>query len=321
MPEACSVPEAAALANRLTESVQSVILGAGQTVRMAVTAVLCGGHILLEDLPGTGKTTLVKAIAKAAGCQFKRIQCTPDLMPADFTGYEMLMQQPDGSRQMQFRKGPVFTNLLLADEINRMAPRAQAGLLECMAERQVTGGGTTYPLPAPFLVFATQNPIELQGTFPLPEAQLDRFFMRLKMGQPPRAQELDVLRGRQITDPLDSLEPVAAPELLRAAQDAVRTVRTSDALLSYLLDLADATRSHARIRYGLSTRGVLALRLAAQGYAVLEGRDHVLPDDVKAVFPAVCVHRLTVSAGMLGETDAADRIAAELLDSVPVPKI
>ena len=218
------IPE---LAASLKTAVSAVILGADSTVHSLILAALCGGHVLLEDLPGTGKTTLVKAFAKAAGCGFCRIQCTPDLLPADITGYEMLVQQPDGSHQMQFRKGPVFTNLLLADEINRMAPRSQSGLLECMAERQVTAGGSSYTLPSPFLVFATQNPIELQGTFPLPEAQLDRFFMRLEMGQPARAQELSVLNDRQTGDPLDSVTAVTAPETLCAAQEAVRTVSAS----------------------------------------------------------------------------------------------
>ena len=315
-----TVSDVHALAEAMKNAVSSVIQGADQTVSQMLTAVLCGGHVLLEDLPGTGKTTLVKAFAAAMGCAFRRVQCTPDLMPADLTGFEMLVQQPDGARSMQFRKGPVFTNLLLADEINRMAPRSQSGLLECMAERQVTAGGVCYALPEPFLVFATQNPIEMQGTFPLPEAQLDRFFMRLQMGKPAREQELAVLTDRQTADPLDAVQAVTSPEEICAAQAAVRQVQASDAVLQYLLDLADATRSHAQLRYGLSTRGVLALRRAAQGHAALSGRDYLLPDDVKAVFPAVCGHRLHAVNGLLSEAEAADKLMQEILCSVEVKK-
>ena len=314
------LPDIPALAAALKNAVSAVILGADDTVDKMILALLCGGHVLLEDLPGTGKTTLVKAMARAAGCEFRRIQCTPDLMPADLTGFEMLAQRPDGTREMQFRKGPVFTNLLLADEINRMAPRSQSGLLECMAERQVTGGGTRYPLPAPFLVFATQNPIEMQGTFPLPEAQLDRFFMRLKMGQPAREKELQVLSDRQLSDPLGAVTAVTDPESVTAAQEAVKTVRTSPAVLDYILDLADATRTHQKLRFGLSTRAALALRRAAQANAAVAGRDHVLPDDVKAVFPAVCAHRLHAAGSLLSDTDASLRLTEELLESVPVKK-
>ncbi|MBQ3940181.1 MAG: MoxR family ATPase, partial [Oscillospiraceae bacterium] len=304
MSEAFTVQDVPALSAALQEAVSAVILGADHAVHDLILAALCGGHVLLEDLPGTGKTTLVKAFAKAAGCDFCRIQCTPDLLPADITGYEMLVQQPDGSHTMQFRKGPVFTNLLLADEINRMAPRSQSGLLECMAERQVTAGGSSYALPEPFLVFATQNPIEMQGTFPLPEAQLDRFFMRLEMGQPAREQELSVLNDRQTGDPLDSLTAVTSPEILTAVQEAVRTVTASPAVLDYLLDLADATRHHPQLRYGLSTRGVLALRHAAQANAAVSGRTYLLPDDIKAVFPAVCAHRLHLAGGLTADRRA-----------------
>ena len=315
-----TIPETAALAERLTAAAGAVVCGADSTLHLLTAALLCGGHVLLEDLPGTGKTTLVKAIAAAAGCESSRIQCTPDLMPADLTGYEMLAQQPDGSRQMVFHKGPVFTNLLLADEINRMAPRSQAGLLECMAERQVTAGGKIYPLPAPFFVIATQNPIELQGTFPLPEAQLDRFLMRLQMGIPARADELAVLRDRQTADPLDSVRAVTSPQELTAAQTAVRTVSASDAVLGYLLDLAEASRRHPKLRYGLSTRGVLALRHAAQAFAAMDARGYLTPDDVKAVFPAVCGHRLCVSGAAAGDASASARIVSEILQSVPVDK-
>lgn len=308
------------LAQSVSEAAGSVVRGAEDTILMLTAAMLCGGHVLLEDLPGTGKTTLVKAFAVLTGCDSRRIQCTPDLMPADLTGFELLAQQPDGSRSMQFRKGPVFTNLLLADEINRMAPRSQAGLLECMAELQVTAGGTSYALPKPFFVIATQNPIELQGTFPLPEAQLDRFFMCLSLGTPDREHEREVLKDRQTSDPLDALRPVTDPETLLEAQQAVRTVTASDDTLNYLLDLADATRRHKQIRFGLSTRGALAVRLAAQAAAAMEGRDYLLPDDIKKVFPAVCAHRIHAAEGLLTDRQAALRLVDEILNSVPVPK-
>ena len=312
------IPE---ISGQLTAAAQTVIHGADHTVRMLTAAVFCGGHVLLEDLPGTGKTTLVKAFAILTGCESARVQCTPDLMPADLTGFEMLMQKPDGTREMTFRRGPVFTNLLLADEINRTTPRSQSGLLECMAERQVTCGGKQYALPEPFLVIATQNPIELQGTFPLPEAQLDRFFMRLTMGQPDRAAECEILRGRQCADPLDALKPVTSPEQICQIQRAVRTVSASDDVLHYMLDLADASRRHPKIRFGLSTRAVLALRHAAQAVAAMQGRDYLLPDDVKAVFPAVCTHRLQTAGGLLNDPHAAEQLTAELLDTTEVPKV
>ena len=312
--------EAGALASAIRKMTESVILGAGESVRLLTAALFCGGHVLIEDLPGTGKTTLVKAAAAAAGCDFHRIQCTPDLMPADITGYEMFSQKADGSREMVFRRGPVFTNILLADEINRMAPRSQAGLLECMAEHQVTAGGKTYPLPEPFFVIATQNPIELQGTFPLPEAQLDRFFMRLSMGTPNRTQELAILADRQLTDPLDTLSPVMAPEKLIAAQNTVREVSASEAVLDYLLSLVDATRSHPKLRFGLSTRAALALRHAAQAVAAMEGRDYLLPDDVKAVWIPVCGHRLQASDGLLSDRKASEAVLTDILRTVEVPK-
>ncbi len=315
-----TVEDISTLYEQIKEAVETVVCGAENTVRMLTIASLCGGHVLLEDLPGCGKTTLVKAFAKAVGCDCKRIQCTPDLMPADITGFQMLTQSADGTREMVFRKGPVFTNLLIADEINRMAPRTQSGLLECMAEKQVSCDGVTYALPQPFLVIATQNPIELQGTFPLPEAQLDRFFMRLTMGKPQREQELAILTARQTADPLDALQPVTTPETLLAAQKAVRTVRAEDSILHYLLDICDATRSHAQIRFGISTRGALALRLAAQANAAIEGRDYLLADDIQAVLPAVCAHRIHASSNLVADSKSAANLLQELLRSVEAPR-
>ncbi len=318
MPQ-MTIPEIAELAKSMQAAVGGVVLGAEDTIRQLTVALLCGGHVLLEDLPGCGKTTLVKAFAKALGCGYKRVQCTPDLMPADLTGFQILQQTSDGSREMVFRQGPVFTNLLLADEINRMAPRTQAGLLECMAEGQVSCDGTTYPLPRPFFVIATQNPIELQGTFPLPEAQLDRFLMRLTVGRPKREQELAVLTDRQLCDPLDAVQAVITPEALCAAQETVRTVQASDSILQYLLDLADATRTHPQIRYGISTRGALALRHAAQANAVLEGRDYLIADDIKAVMPAAWAHRLHMSVAA-AEKGGAEQLLRGILKTTEAPR-
>lgn len=320
MADVIRITDLPALTGRLTEAAGRVIIGAPDTLRMLTAALLCGGHVLLEDLPGTGKTTLVKAFSILTGCDSRRVQCTPDLMPADLTGFEILQQDGSGARHMEFRPGPVFTNLLLADEINRMAPRSQAGLLECMAEHQVTAGGKTYSLPEPFFVIATQNPVELQGTFPLPEAQLDRFFMRLSMGTPNRSQERAILADRQLTDPLESLTPVITPQMLLSAQAAVKTVTASEAVLDYLLSLAEATRSHSKLRFGLSTRAALALRHAAQAVAAMEGRDYLLPDDIKAVWIPVCGHRLQASDGLLSDRQASEAVLTEIVNSVEVPK-
>lgn len=308
------------ISDAMIAQIQTVVSGADRTVRMLIAAVLCGGHVLLEDLPGSGKTTLAKAFAKASGCDMCRVQCTPDLMPADITGFQMLQTTEQGHREMVFRKGAVFTNVLLADEINRMAPRTQSGLLECMAEGQVSCDGVTYELPKPFLVIATQNPVELQGTFPLPEAQLDRFFMQLSMGRPDREREMEILTARQLTDPLESLQPAANAAELCAAQQVVRTVTASEAVLQYLLSLAEATRRHKGIRFGLSTRGVLAVRRAAQAAAAMQGREYLLPDDIKEVFPAVCCHRLHASSHSVSDAKAAEKIVQELLAAVEVPR-
>lgn len=309
-----------ALTASLMSEAGRVIIGSSDTIRMLTAAILCAEHVLLEDLPGTGKTTLVKAFARLTGCDAKRVQCTPDLMPADLTGFEMLQQDASGTRQMVFREGPVFTNLLLADEINRMAPRSQSGLLECMAEHQVTAGGKTYRLPQPFFVIATQNPIELQGTFPLPEAQLDRFFMRLSMGNPDRDQERAILADRQKADPLDALSAVTSPEQLLSVQQAVREVSASEAVLDYLLSLVEATRNHPKLRFGLSTRAAIALRHAAQALAAMEGRDYLLPDDIKAAWIPVCGHRIQASDGLLSERKASEAILADILAQTEVPK-
>lgn len=320
MPDILTFSDLSEWCSQLMSETSRVISGASDTIRMLTAAILCGGHVLLEDLPGTGKTTLVKAVTILTGCEGRRVQCTPDLMPADLTGYEILQQDASGTRSMEFRKGPVFTNILLADEINRMAPRSQAGLLECMAEHQVTAGGKSYALPEPFLVIATQNPVELQGTFPLPEAQLDRFFMRLSMGMPDAEQERAILKDHQLNDPLDTLSALTSPSELLSAQRMIRDVRASDAVLDYLLALVHATRSHAKLRFGLSTRAALALRRAAQALAAMDARDHILPDDIKAAWIPVCGHRIQASDGLLSDRKAAESVLSEIISSVEVPK-
>ncbi len=305
------------LSARLSDNISHVICGKEEVIQKVVTCLLCAGHILLEDIPGTGKTTLTKALAKSIDGAFTRVQFTPDLLPSDLTGVT-IYQQSTG--EFTFRRGPVFTNLLLADEINRATPRTQSSLLECMEERQVTVDGVCYPLKPPFFVVATQNPIEIQGTFPLPEAQLDRFFMRLSMGYPPPEEEKRMLSGFRTGNPLDTLKPVTSPEEILSAQQAVREITVSDAVQDYLLRLVSATRSHDRIRLGISPRGALALMRASQAWAGLSGRDYVLPDDVKSVFTDVTAHRILCKGSHFSQS-AGDikALLQELLAETPAP--
>ena len=277
------------LCSRITETIRQVIKGKDDVIQKVVICLLCGGHVLLEDLPGTGKTTLVKALARSIDGRFTRVQFTPDLLPGDLTGANIYDQK---SGEFRFRPGPVFTNLLLADEVNRATPRTQSSLLECMEERQVTVDGETRKLEAPFLVAATQNPVEIQGTFPLPEAQLDRFFMRLSMGYPSAQSEKEMLEAFVRNSPLEELSPVTDCAEILEAQEMVRSVRVSEPVEEYLLQITAATRSHDRIRLGVSPRGSLALMRAAQALAAISGRDYVLPDDVKAMCCDVLSHRI-----------------------------
>lgn len=283
--------------------------------RVAVlTALLAGGHVLLEDVPGVGKTTLARAVAKLLGLEFRRVQFTSDLMPTDVVGGNVFDRETGA---FVFRPGPVFANVLLADEINRTTPKTQSALLEAMGEGQVSIDGTTHALPTPFFVLATQNPIDFYGTYPLPESQLDRFLVRLRLGYPPPEVELEILRTRRGRDPLAGLEPVITLEELRAAQDAVGDVRFDDALLGYLHAIVLATRESPLLEIGASTRAAVAFERAARARALVEGRAHVEPDDIKRLAPSVLAHRLRPVGE--GTRDEAERALTEILDRLPVP--
>lgn len=302
-----------ALASSLTKNISSVIVGKEQEIRLVITALLAGGHVLLEDVPGTGKTTLAKSLAKSLDCGFSRVQFTPDLLPADITGMRIFSQQ---TGSFSFVKGPVFTNILLADEINRATPRTQSALLECMEERQITEGGVTYALNDPFLVIATQNPVETQGTFPLPEAQLDRFLLRLSLGYPSADEALELMK-RFISDtPLAAVAPVAAAEQIVAAAALVKTCAVSEDVMRYMAAICQEARNPEKVRLGPSPRALLALMRCAQAYAAVSGRDYVIPDDVKTLAVPVLAHRIILRGihhQMTGEDlirDVLGRVAA-----------
>ena len=309
MPHAEIVPS-------LRSRLQQVILGKEEVIELLLVGVLSSGHVLLEDVPGVGKTTLAKALATVLGLEFSRVQFTPDLLPGDIVGSQVLNPQ-DGS--FRFLKGPVFTEVLLADEINRASPRTQSALLEAMSEGQVTVEGTTYPLDRPFFVLATQNPVDFQGTYPLPEAQLDRFLLRLSLGYPPHARELDMLFAHQHTSPLQGLEAATDRAGLLALQAAVREVRVSREVGDYLVRLAEGTRSHPKVDLGLSPRGSLACFRAAQAQAFLQGRDYVSPDDLQHLAVPTMAHRLILAPeARYGGTSAAD-IVDEVVARTEVP--
>ncbi len=300
----------------LRESVERVIVGKSEIVRLALVALLCEGHILLEDVPGTGKTTLAKAIARSLGCTFRRIQFTPDLMPSDITGIHYFDQR---SQEFAFREGPLIANVVLADEINRATPRTQAALLEAMEERQITVEGETTLLPRPFLVIATQNPVELEGTFPLPEAQLDRFILRLKLGYPDEDGEDEVLARQEHANPLDDLTPVVTAEELTQMADALQRLHVDPAVRRYVVRTVRETRDGTAFELGASPRASLALFRAARTYAAINGRDFVLPDDVKAMAPHVLPHRLILSTQTRLRGREVEDLIADVLARVPVP--
>ena len=299
--------------NRIIENVETVIVGKHQQVEYLMVALLCQGHVLIEDVPGTGKTMLARATAASMGLSFKRLQCTPDLLPNDVTGVEIFNQK---TNQFEFQPGPVFVNILLADEINRATPRTQAALLEAMQERQVSTGGETRALPAPFLVLATQNPIEYEGTFPLPEAQLDRFLIRMSLGYPAEADEIAILRSQRKQHPIETLAKVVDGSELLALRDAVTDVHVDETLEHYILAIVRATREHRDLALGASPRGSLALYKTAQALAALRDRDYVIPDDVKELAPLTLPHRLITKpeSQLRGRTQLA--IVQEIVETV-----
>ncbi|MCC6628887.1 MAG: AAA family ATPase [Chloroflexi bacterium] len=308
--------EVTAFAERLIDNIEQVIVGKRREIELALVALLCGGHVLIEDVPGVGKTVLAKAIAASLGCHFRRIQFTPDLLPSDITGVSIYNQR---TSNFEFRPGPIVANLVLADEINRATPKTQSALLESMEERQITVDGQTYPLPAPFIVLATQNPIEYEGTFPLPEAQLDRFQVRMALGYPGRAGELALLDRQAHGHPLDQLTQVTDTRALKLAQRAVEEVYADPAVKDYIVLLTEATRGHDDVYLGASPRGSLALFHAARALAALRGRAYVVPDDVKELAGPTLAHRVIVSpAARMKNVDGRD-IVDDLLLLVPVP--
>jgi len=300
----------------IVNNLEQVILGKAQAVELVVIGLLCQGHVLIEDVPGVGKTMLARSLAKSLDCTFNRIQFTPDMLPSDVTGVSIFNQE---TRKFEFRSGPIMGQIILADEVNRATPKTQAALLEAMEERQVTVDGTTYPLPKPFMVLATQNPIEYEGTFPLPEAQLDRFLLRVRLGYPNPSEEMRVLNAQQLRHPIESLESIVTKKELLQAIDEIRHVYVSPAIQKYIIDLVGRTRQSGDVYLGASPRGSLALFRTGQARAALLGRDHVLPDDIKALAVPVLGHRIIVSPAARLRELSADRIVQEIVYTAPVP--
>ena len=304
------------MADKIRHSVQRVIVGKDDVIDLAIIALLCKGHVLVEDVPGIGKTTMAKALAQSLGCTFNRIQFTPDLMPTDVLGVNFYNQK---SGDFEFRAGPIFSQILLADEINRATPRTQSALLEAMGERQATIDGVTRAISEPFMVLATQNPIEMEGTFPLPEAQLDRFMLRIKLGYPSPDEESDILLRFQKDTILPALDPVTTESELRPLQDAVTTVRVDDTIRMYVVEITQATREHDGLSLGASPRAALSLYKTAQAKAALDARDFVTPDDVKEMAETVLAHRMILTSNSRLRGRTTETIVEEVLDSVPVP--
>ena len=304
---------------RLERSIQSVIRGKDEVIQLALVALFARGHLLIEDVPGVGKTTLAHSLARSFNCQFHRIQFTSDMLPSDVVGVSIFSQQ---TQRFEFRPGPIFANIVLADEINRTTPKTQSALLEAMNEYQVTIDNRTYPLPQPFMVVSTQNPIEHHGTYPLPESQLDRFLMRLRMGYPNAESEKEIVRNFAVTEPLAKIEAVMAAEEVAEIQQAVRRVTVDDELVNYTLAIVEKTRQHENLSLGVSPRGSMSLFRAAQALALVQGRPYSIPDDFKRLVIPVFAHRCVVSSryvSTLKKTDQAEAILQEILESTPVP--
>ena len=302
--------------DKLCENVEKVIVGKHDAVQKTMLALLVQGHVLIEDVPGVGKTILARTFARSIGCSFKRIQFTPDMLPSDVTGVSVFNQK---EREFEFREGPIFAEIVLADEINRATPKTQSALLEAMEERQVTVDGTTYKMANPFLVMATQNPIEYEGTFPLPEAQLDRFVLRIQLGYVPPAQEVAILNAQQFHHPIDDLQQVISQAELVRLQEAVKAVYVDDSIKEYIVAIVSATRDHPNVYLGASPRGSLAIFKTAQARAAMDGRDFVIPDDVKALAEPALAHRLIISPAARMKNVNAEDVIAEILHAIPVP--
>src|SRR5512136_2863878 len=304
------------VAQALVDNVERVIIGKRNAVELAVVGLLCQGHLLIEDVPGVGKTMLARSIAKSIGCIFRRIQFTPDMLPSDVTGVSIFNQQ---TRAFEFREGPVFAQIVLSDEINRATPKTQAALLEAMEERQVTVDGVTRLLSRPFLVLATQNPIEYEGTFPLPEAQLDRFMLRIRLGYPSARDEMAMLDAQQFKHPIEEIAQVVDTSALLQAQEEIKSIHVDDKIKSYIVELMTQTRKHPEVSLGASPRGSLVLYRTAQARAAMSARDYVTPDDVKALAPVCLAHRMIVSPSARIKDVTTESILTEILNSVPVP--
>jgi MoxR-like ATPase len=310
------VREPREIAAGIIANVETVIVGKPQEVRLSVIGLLCQGHILIEDVPGVGKTMLARSIARSTGCTFKRIQFTPDTLPSDITGVSIYNQR---TGDFEFRPGPIMSQIVLADEINRATPKTQSALLEAMEERQVTVDGVTRPVPQPFLVMATENPVEYEGTFPLPEAQLDRFLLRVHLGYPVHGDEVTIIEQQQRAHPITTLDQVTDADEITTVQDAVKEIYVDSLVKHYIVALAESTREHEAVHLGASPRGSLALFRAGQARALVDGRDFVLPDDVKEVAYAALGHRILLNAAARVKGVTASEVVSDCLDRVPIP--
>jgi MoxR-like ATPase len=304
------------VAEKIIDNVENVIFGKRAVIELTVMGLLCQGHLLIEDVPGVGKTMLARSLSRSIGCDFRRIQFTPDMLPSDITGVSVFNQK---TREFEFRPGPIMAQIVLADEINRATPKTQAALLEAMEERQVTVDGVTRPMARPFLVLATQNPIEYEGTFPLPEAQLDRFLLRINLGYPQEDQEIAILDSQQYQHPITQIGQVVEEEELLAVQEALKEVYVDPLIKSYIVAMVKQTRNHPEVYLGASPRGSLTLYRTAQARAALRGRDYVIPDDIKALAPAALAHRMIVSPSARIKDVSSETVLADILATVPVP--